>query len=212
MDRRESDEPRSPANDLPAASAATVLPGLDQCRPESTTASPPPFEPLFTLLTNATTNLTIHPRVRYLFTDDDTSVLSTPSSPGAPPHRAILIDLAPTPDNSRWVVSSASSLSPDFAVTASRLTLLRADADADPGSDAGSAAVTLRIDGVEREPLDMRLGSQSGSGSNNAAAIKDDIEYLVDDFRRRMAVLRSVVSEGERTREALAKLQEQDQS
>ncbi|KAH6608939.1 hypothetical protein Trco_002285 [Trichoderma cornu-damae] len=172
----------------------------------------PPFEPIFTLLTNATTNTTVHPRVHYLFSDDDASAVLT-APPSGPLHRALVVDLAPpaAPDG-RWTVSSASSLTPDFAVTASRLSLQQHGNGSGNGSgngngsgsgsetDAGSTSVMLRVEGVEREAVDSAPSSLPGSGSGIVA--RDDVELLADDFKRRMAVLRKVVDQGRRRRDA----------
>lgn len=137
----------------------------------------PAFEPLFTLLTNATTNTTTHPRVHYIFSDDDPSILSTTD----PSRRNLIIDLAPAPDadapSSPWKVASASSLSPDFAITASKL------AEQQHGNDA-----MLRLEGVEREPVEMTR--DPAEGEDRAA---EDKEGLVEDYKRRMDLLRKVV-------------------
>lgn len=42
----------------------------------SSSLPPPPFQPLFTLVTDTTTRQTHHPRVHYIFADDDPEVLS----------------------------------------------------------------------------------------------------------------------------------------
>ncbi|CAH0056707.1 unnamed protein product [Clonostachys solani] len=205
----------------------------------------PRFEPIFTLLTNSSTNETIHPRVRYLFADDDPSSIiaheadhdaDSSSSPGA--HRTLVVDLAPrdssssttttTPNN--WSVSWAASLSPDFAITDSHLLPMQQGGDhhhPDTTTNATSPAAAhnasppngglmLRIDGVEREPVDMRGGPSASSsnslpGSSGSAAGREDVEALVDDFRRRMGVLRKVVGEGERRREAVRAEQERQE-
>ncbi|KAK7223817.1 hypothetical protein V2G26_011820 [Clonostachys chloroleuca] len=198
----------------------------------------PRFEPIFTLLTNSSTNETIHPRVRYLFADDDPSSIiaheadhdADTSSPGAP-HRTLVVDLAPRDPSSttttgttanNWSVSWAASLSPDFAITDSHLlpmqqgdhpdTTTTASPAAHNASSSPNGGLMLRIDGVEREPVDVRGGGggRSASSSNSlpgssgsAAGGREDVEALVDDFRRRMGVLKKVVGEGERRREAV---------
>ncbi|KND91189.1 hypothetical protein TOPH_04104 [Tolypocladium ophioglossoides CBS 100239] len=180
----------SPPIEHPGEAAATAQLDEHQLPGDSNTA-PPSFEPLFTLLTNETTNTTVHPRVQYLFADDDTSVLSNP------PDRAVIVDLAPSADNTHWAVSWASSLSADFAVTGSRLAAQQADGEA---SDSGAAM--LRIEGVEREPVDdVRGDSLPASGSGSAAMGSDDVEALAVEFRRRMGVLKKVVGEGERRKQ-----------
>ncbi|PTB65982.1 hypothetical protein BBK36DRAFT_1089833, partial [Trichoderma citrinoviride] len=167
----------------------------------------PPFEPIFTLLTNTTTNTTVHPRVHYLFSDDDASAVFT--APHADPlHRALVVDLAPpAAPNGKWSVSWASSLTPDFAVTSSQLSLQQHAAAADSGNDIpGSTSVVLRVEGVEREPVSSRPNSLPASGSGIVG--RENIEQLVDEFRRRMVVLKKVVDEGERRKEAMARTNE----
>lgn len=212
-----------------------------------TAPEPPRFEPIFTLLTNSSTNETIHPRVRYLFADDDPSSIiaheadhdADTSSPGAP-HRTLVVDLAPREPSStttsaatanNWSVSWAASLSPDFAITDSHLlpmqqggdhpdtttaTTTTTSAAHNASSSLNGGGLMLRIDGVEREPVDVRGGGGPSASSSNslpgssgsAAGGREDVEALVDDFRRRMGVLKKVVGEGERRREAVRAEQE----
>ncbi|KAM0489341.1 hypothetical protein ACHAP7_000400 [Fusarium lateritium] len=154
----------------------------------------PPFEPLFTLLTNSTTNTTVHPRVHYLFSDDDPSILAT--STEDPSHRALIVDLAPAPegDPSRWAVSWAASLTPDFAVTDSSVAVQQSEGD----ESGGAGALMLRVEGVEPEYVEMRSDSLPNSGSGAIGG--EDVDVLAEDFRRRMEVLKKVVDEGEKRR------------
>lgn len=196
-------------------------------------AAPPPFEPLFTLLTNTTTNTTIHPRVRYIFADDDPSLLLSGPEPEDPHHRALVVDLTPAAANpsssssssspippppndeaaaattrGEWSVSWASSLTPDFAVTQSSISVVQ-QGDRDDGS------VMLQIDGVEREVVAPGQPSNTASPSNSTGSGlvgKDDADALVEDFRRRMGVLKKVVGQGERRREALDRLHQHEDS
>jgi hypothetical protein len=158
---------------------------------------------------NATNNTTIHPRVHYIFSDDDDASILPGSAPPDPSHRALVLDLAPAtgaPEEDSaggWRVAWASSLSPSFAVTDSSLSVIQQGHRDDNGS------AMLRIDGVEREPVHlMRGGNGSRSGSPSGAAAsgtvgKEDVDALVDDFQRRMGVLRRVVGQGHKRREAL---------
>ncbi|KAF7544120.1 hypothetical protein G7Z17_g10203 [Cylindrodendrum hubeiense] len=177
--------------------------------PEDAAPPLPPFEPLFTLLTNNTTNATVHPRVHYIFADDDPSVLAAATT-ADPSHRALVVDLAPAPegDPGRWTVSWASSLNPNFAVTGSSVAVQQNEGD-DPGEDdrRGGGALILRVNGVEHEPVEMRPDSLPSSGSGTALG-REDVEGLVDDFRRRMGVMKKVVSEGEKRRTVLGHHQE----
>lgn len=170
----------------------------------------PPFEPLFALLTNSTTNTTVHPRIHYLFSDDDPSVLASPAV-----DRALVVDLAPAPegDPSRWAVSWAASLTPDFAVTTSSVAVQQQQSEGggdDNGRNGGGGggALMLRVQGVEREPVEMRPDSLPSSGSGAIGG--EDVDVLAEDFRRRMSVLKKVVDEGEKRR-ALAGQQQHHQ-
>lgn len=223
-----SGAPRAPLDDEPSPSDPAGAPIPDIAIAASTTSTaaiaaaaegaPPPFEPLFTLLTNTTNNTTIHPRVHYIFSDDDDASILPGSAPPDPSHRALVLDLAPAtgaPEEDSaggWRVAWASSLSPSFAVTDSSLSVVQQGHHRD--DDNGSAM--LRIDGVEREPVHlMRGGNGSRSGSPSGAAAsgtvgKEDVDALVEDFRRRMGVLRRVVGQGHKRREALDELQQGD--
>lgn len=198
---------------------------------------PPPFEPLFALLTNTTTGATVHPRVHYLFSDDDAAIPTAEIAAAAAQHdddndeqqqhRSLVVDLAPTPARDAWTVSCASSLGPEFAVTAAALAKQQSDSHsssaADPtagGGSGGSAAATsaaallLHVEGVSRDPVDLRssasaVGSAASlplSGSGGGA--REDVEALADDFRRRMGVLKKVVGEGEKRRAVTAQQQQ----
>ncbi|KAG6098282.1 hypothetical protein E4U30_008204 [Claviceps sp. LM220 group G6] len=181
---------------------------------------PPPLEPFFTLLTNTTTGTTIHPRVQYLFSDDDLSALVTNQPPSSslsassslpPSTRPVIVDLVPTSDNTSWTVSWASSLTPEFALTSSCITVQPDsnnsynDEDNKETHTAAAAAAEdkstmLRLEGVERDPpCASRPGSPPGSGSG-ATLGKEDVEALAEEFRRRFAVLRKVVGESEKRR------------
>ncbi|EHK39971.1 hypothetical protein TRIATDRAFT_322460 [Trichoderma atroviride IMI 206040] len=195
----------------------------DAAAPSSSSDHMPPFEPIFTLLTNTTTNTTVHPRVHYLFSDDDASaVLTAPQTD--PLHRALVVDLAPPANPSgKWTVSWASSLTPDFAVTASQLSLQQHgsgsgnnEGDEGENNEGASSSVMLRVEGVEREgvpadtkPTNANLRGSSSSGGSAAGIIgREDVDQLTEEFKRRMGVLKKVVDEGERRRETLNRLNE----
>jgi hypothetical protein len=154
----------------------------------------PPFEPLFALLTNSTTNTTVHPRVHYVFSDDDPSILAT--SAQDPSHRPLVVDLTPAPegDSNRWAVSWAASLTPDFAVTNSSVAVQQSEGE----ESGGAGALMLRVEGVEREPVEMRPDSLPSSGSGAIGG--EDVDVLAEEFRRRMGVLKKVVDEAEKRR------------
>ncbi|PON31033.1 hypothetical protein TGAM01_v200453 [Trichoderma gamsii] len=192
----------------------------DAAAPSSSSDHIPPFEPIFTLLTNTTTNTTVHPRVHYLFSDDDASaVLTAPQTD--PLHRALVVDLAPPANPSgKWTVSWASSLTPDFAVTASQLSLQHSgnnEGEEGENNEGASSSVMLRVEGVEREgvpadtkPTNANLRGSSSSGGSAAGIVgREDVDQLTEEFKRRMGVLKKVVDEGERRRETLNRLNEE---
>ncbi|RFU78860.1 hypothetical protein TARUN_3341, partial [Trichoderma arundinaceum] len=127
----------------------------------------------------------------------------------------LIVDLAPpAAPNGKWTVSWASSLTPDFAITASQLSLQQhGSSGSGSGGDgteaeAGSAAsVMLRVEGVEREAVDPKPDSLPASGSGIVG--REDVDYLTEEFKRRMGVLKKVVDEGERRRETLGKPNEE---
>lgn len=168
----------------------------------------PRFEPLFTLLHNATANTTSHPRVQYIFSDDEAPIL--------PNSRAILVDLeGAEPSSSQdgqgagWRVKAASSLDRDYALV---------DAAIEEGSQ-------LRIEAVQREPVPPagglsgraskeglrskgsrdtlgRKGSRDTLGSAQGVE-REDPNALLEEIRRRMGVMKRVVEQGERSFKAL---------
>ncbi|KAG5947506.1 hypothetical protein E4U59_000867 [Claviceps monticola] len=190
---------------------------------------PPPLEPFFTLLTNTTAGTTIHPRVQYLFSDDDLSALVTNQPPSSslsassslpPSTRPLIVDLVPTPDNTSWTVSWASSLTPEFALTSSCITVQPDSKNSYNDEDnkethtavaaaAEDKSTMMRLEGVERDPpCASRPGSPPGSGSG-ATLEKEDVEALAEEFRRRFAVLRKVVGESEKRRAIFEEAQAQ---
>ncbi|KAK2601661.1 hypothetical protein QQS21_004812 [Conoideocrella luteorostrata] len=196
----------------PAVGAEQQAASSIQHTDESSAPSyPPPFEPFFTLLTNTTTGSTIHPRVQYLFSDDDTSILAN-NPDRDPDHRALVVDLAPAPDNTSWSVSWASSLSPDFALTSSHVAVQHDDNNNDDKS------TMLRLEGVERDAVESsRGGSRGGSrpaslpSSASGAALgtpgapgRVDLDSLAEEFKRRLGVLKKVVGESEKRRQIMA--------
>ncbi|KAK8927562.1 hypothetical protein H634G_05179 [Metarhizium anisopliae BRIP 53293] len=186
----------SPSTGLPDPETRSIQHSAEPAPPPPP-VPPPAFEPLFTLVTNASTGATMHPRVQYLFSDDDASILSHPNDD--PNHRAMLVDLAPT-EASTWSVQWASSLSPDFAITASQLSVQRSD-----DASEGDTSMMLRLEGVEREPLDAGGGSRPNSlpSSGSGTIGRENVDALADEFKRRMGVLKKVVAEGEKRRDIL---------
>ncbi|KAL2108205.1 hypothetical protein VUR80DRAFT_4124 [Thermomyces stellatus] len=150
--------------------------------------------PLFTLVQNSTSKTTHHPHVHYIFADDDPELLtraltaSDPAAPGgAEATRSVLLDLAPGDDG--WQVSHASSLSADWAVVDAGLRTME-DAE---GQEGGTGALMLRIEGVEGESGDVEASEGARDG-------KEEYEVLMEEFEKRMGVLRRVVGAGEARR------------
>ena len=80
------------------------------------------------------------------------------------------------------------------------------------GEDGG--ATMLKVEGVEREPVDV-AGSTAGEGvmrgSGSGQVARENVEGLVEDFKRRMGVLGKVVTEGERRRAAMGEQGDMEQ-
>lgn len=64
----------------------------------------------------------------------------------------------------------------------------------------------LRVEGVEREAVASRPNSLPSSGSGIVG--RENVDQLTEEFKRRMGVLKKVVDEGERRREAMSRLNE----
>ncbi|KAI0534700.1 hypothetical protein GGR58DRAFT_46063 [Xylaria digitata] len=157
--------------------------------------TPPPFEPVFTLVNSATTRTTHHPYVRYIFSDDDPDILTQAlaecertyadesGSEPAPANRAILLDLASN-DDGHYSVSWASSLSPSWAVLNAQLSQISpSSSDAGHGSGSGDTGtdnsnrpnrLMLRIEGVETSPpgssSELRLSNETNQQRSGSAS------------------------------------------
>lgn len=207
----------STAIDAAAQSAAV---STDDISSRQLPPPPPPFEPLFALLTNTTTGTTVHPKIHYIFSDDDDASIpmdahGEDNNASGEQHRGLVVDLVPTAAHDGWAVSCASSLGPDFAVTTTDLSKQQSDGGnggsepSNPGG-GGAGSLMLQIEGVSRDPIDLRSseaigsGSLPSSGSGSGAVGREDVETLADDFRRRMGVLKKVVGEGEKRRAVMA--------
>ncbi len=186
---------------------------------------------------------THHPTVHYVFSDDDPDELvqalaahreALPSAPtshggsrGGVAERAILLDLVARADGEPgYEVAWASSLSGDWAVTGASVARIDgAEADAaHAGSDGGgTGALMLRIEGLSIEnsatpgggktpsPNDGELHSSDGSGANRDPT--DEYAALVDEFEKRMGVLKKVVGVSEERQRKIAEaeaLEEQE--
>ena len=231
---------RLPSTEIPAATPPPALPDESTIKPGPVRPARPRFQPLFTLVSDATARggapSTHHPRVHYVFADDDPYELARAldaaaagddgseagSRAGAGADRAILLDLVPAADGAGpgYEVAAASSLSPDWAVTAARVDRMEGSP---PPSSAGAAgaeeggALVLRIEGLSLapdapSPVPAKTPSpseemQSSDGSGRAAAAgppPEDYGLLMDEFDRRMGVLRKVVEVGEERRRTMS--------
>lgn len=146
---------------------------------------PPPFQPLFTLVTDSITRTTRHPQVHYIFSDDDPQLLtdaladhahqhlppsshdsspnaSTSHNPQNPPlsnhvnERAILLDLVPKTTSTSDDPTSSSAAATGFHVQwASSLSADWA---------ITSAKITTMVDDTATVPSDTQ-GSEASDGA-----------------------------------------------
>jgi len=166
------------------------MPTSPSLRP-STPQDPPPFQPLFTLLT--TSSQTHHPTVHYLFSNDPTDPLTTaaletlsPSSSPSPStatqkERYLIIDL----DTPGTNVVVARSITPEWAVTSAEVG--KAPTWGEGKEEAGEGeggALMLRIEGVE-----AAKGVNRGKGNETEV----ELEELVERYMRGLEGLRRVV-------------------
>lgn len=242
----------------------TQQPEIDQQAHDEDELQPPPpppfFQPLFTLVTDSTTRATHHPRVHYIFSDDEPQVLtealaqygrqqqqnsmplpsgSTANRP-SPNERAVVLELVPkadanpddpTPktDGHDYEVSWASSLSADWAVVSATISPIASNSaatttpgGAEPADDGSAQRLMLRIEGLDLESttatatstrpqksstaakkpsleerdLRMSAGSSSGGATPQGGKAGEEYGVIVDEFDRRMGMLRRVVDAG----------------
>ncbi|KAK3305458.1 uncharacterized protein B0T15DRAFT_532296 [Chaetomium strumarium] len=201
-------------------------------------ASHPPFQstqslssPFFTLInstSHSSNRQTVHyPTVQYVFADDDPEILTAALAAhhrgdyegngeegerNGPIERAILLDLEPTADGSRFEVAWASSLSPDWAVTSARVSRMEGGGGPVAGIDD---SLMLKIEGVGVEPASGPLGktptpeadlhaSMASASRQQPPAAAEEYGDLLQDFEKRMATLRKVVETGAARQRALA--------
>ncbi|KAK8075097.1 hypothetical protein PG997_009760 [Apiospora hydei] len=155
----------------------------------------PPFAPIYTLVSNASTRTTHHPHVHYIFNDDDPDILSqalaqqhglnvdeSTSDPRSN-NRTVLLDVEPDADGG-YKVSWASSLTPSWAVVDAQLSRIAPPSEAEGARPSDhvensqkSDRLMLRIDGIEAAPIaagtesELRLSNRSGQGSGSGSSI-----------------------------------------
>ncbi|KAK3989698.1 hypothetical protein QBC44DRAFT_326972 [Cladorrhinum sp. PSN332] len=186
---------------------------------------PPVFSPLFSLLTStshSTNQQTIHhPTVRYIFEDDDPEELTaelaqhhrdyphdvedSETNDGAGIDRAVLLDMERTADGAGFEVVWASSLSPDWAVTSADVSTMAG------GVDGSGGAFVLKIEGVSLDSSSSGAGAplgQAGHSPESSAGSaerqqpqrpesnREEYGDLLQDFEKRMSVLRKVAEAG----------------
>ena len=178
---------------------------------------PPSLTPFFTLISDSTTSTTHHPTVHYIFSDDDSGLITnaalhihdelfpshdlrSPRTPRASTattgkrekdkDRFILLTLAPDAQG----IESAHSMTPDWQV-------LSASIGTAPTLDDGKDGSVDRVEGAEGswekgmmvkiEGVEMR-STDVGKGVNEDVGLDE----LVEIYGRRMGELRRVVEAG----------------
>lgn len=162
--------------------------------------------------------------------------LNESSSDPSQNHHAILLDLASDSEGG-YNVSWASSLSPSWAVLDAQLSRISQPPSDNEGGNGNDGEGTkkkpdrlmLRVDGVETGSVgserelrlsDEKSGQRSGSGSGSASGSGqrdrergdgEDYGQLVDEFEKKMAVLRKVVNAGEERRRKIGVQPEEEQ-
>lgn len=146
---------------------------------------PPDFKPFFTLIEDPVTGEHYHPKVHYVFSDDDADVLtsaaldaleSTDASPDEAEERIVIIDM--TPDGKNF--ASAVSLSPNWQ--AIKTTMRQAPSW---GSDAADAdrGLMLKISGQEAATGQVKRLQQAASLEELVRGFGERLDGLDDVLR-----------------------------
>ncbi|KFY79623.1 hypothetical protein V499_01378 [Pseudogymnoascus sp. VKM F-103] len=118
------------------------------------------------------------------------------SEPREPEHRTLLLDL----DETGTAVTAFHSLSPSWQLLSASITKAptweSGPAAADDGEDEGAARFMLRLEGTRGRDEGMRervgrVWREPGEGVR-----AEDFQVLVEEFERKMRVLRTVVDTG----------------
>lgn len=140
--------------------------------------------------------------MHYIFADDDPDVLTAALSRHAtsPQDRAILIDLSPAPEiDAGYSVLAAASLSPDWAVTSTRVS--HTDTGTIQGGTAAGSLV-LEIEGLGFESTKSQVQTKE-----TKREVKDppggDYAALLEQFEKGMGGLRKAVEVAEGRRRVM---------
>ena len=207
----ESNAPAQPLKLLPSA-----LPKEDDSK--TIDLQPPPsLTPFFTLISDSTTSTTHHPTVHYIFSDDDSSLvtdaalgihdelfpsqeLRSPRTPRASTatagrmekdkDRFILLTLTPDAQG----IESAHSMTPDWQVLSASIgTAPTLDDGKDGSMDRGEEA-----EGSWEKGMMVRIEGVERRGTEVGKGLIEDVglDELVEVYGRRMGELRRVVEAG----------------
>ena len=209
-----------PSESNPPAEPPKLLPSALPKEDDSTTIdlqSRPSLTPFFTLISDSTTSTTHHPTVHYIFSDDDSSLITDAAlhihDELFPPHelrsprtprastattrrrekdkdRFILLTLTPDAQG----IESAHSMTPDWQVlNASIGTAPTLDDGKDGGVDRGEEA-----EGSWEKGMMVRIEGVERRGTEIEKGLNEDVglDELIEIYGRRVGELRKVVEAG----------------
>jgi len=166
---------------------------------------PKDFQPLFGLIDDELSGDQHHPHIHYIFTDDDDDLVTNaalhalkaktnPTSLTDSTERFILLDLDPTGSN----VVSAQSLSPEWQILSTELSLAPSFQDNNNATDGG---MMLRVRGVESSTR------MTGAAEANATEVLDQartqsndhmtnaMSTLADRFQRELDIIQRMMTQ-----------------